>query len=662
MQYVKQQVKTHLLNAIQKNTEIPLPEKCGKLRNTLPDALEKGMKKQNKIFICSVMAAIGAMTAVPAAASAAENDKAMISEWYTDENGRIFYYDSNGEYVTGTQIIDGQYYLFSENGVEKTGWRTVNGNRCYFDSETGKPVYGWLEYCGRQYYIAPEAGKAVGRFTDAEGGLYLADVHGSVLSENGFVNYEGDCYYINESGMVQTEPTEINGVTYNFSDDGVVVTGWLENGEDKYYVYSDGSLAKGIIALNGMNYAFGEDGKLLYGLQTIDGQTVYAGADGSLATGLIAIGDSVYCFDENCFMVTGLREIADGVFYYFGEDGSAQAGWQNIGEDKYYFGDGFKMFTGIKSVDGKIYYFGEDGKMQTGRLIVDGNKYYFGEDGSAATGLVTIDNGKYYFNEEGVMQTGWQTIDGNKYYFSENGNALTNWQIIDGKKYYFNEECIMLTGRQIIRTFKYYIDENGVVQTGFITLDDGKYYFNADGKMQFGWQTIDGKQYYFDKTSGKMATSGRVDGYNIGPDGVAVPMSDVQKKAASVIASIGKNPDNIYEYVIANNMYKFIESTKSLAQIQTIGWSFFANYAMNNRFVVCYYFAAVTDLYFQEAGLESRVVYGTGRGDGDHYWNQVYINGVWTNYDTCNHYKNVTDAYLKAMNYTWKQIVYPNFN
>ena len=109
-------------------------------------------------------------------------------------------------------------------------------------------------------------------------------------------------------------------------------------------------------------------------------------------------------------------------------------------------------------------------------------------------------------------------------------------------------------------------------------------------------------------------------------------------------------------------MYKFIESTKSLAQIQTIGWSFFANYAMNNRFVVCYYFAAVTDLYFQEAGLESRVVYGTGRGDGDHYWNQVYINGVWTNYDTCNHYKNVTDAYLKAMNYTWKQIVYPNFN
>ena len=58
------------------------------------------------------------------------------------------------------------------------------------------------------------------------------------------------------------------------------------------------------------------------------------------------------------------------------------------------------------------------------------------------------------------------------------------------------------------------------------------------------------------------------------------------------------------------------------------------------------------------------VVYGTGRGDGDHYWNQVKINGVWTNYDTCNMYANVTDAYLKTQGngYTWKQYVYPTFN
>ena len=111
-----------------------------------------------------------------------------------------------------------------------------------------------------------------------------------------------------------------------------------------------------------------------------------------------------------------------------------------------------------------------------------------------------------------------------------------------------------------------------------------------------------------------------------------------------------------------HNKYKFIEATKTLAQIQSIGWSYFAQYAFNNRFVVCYYFAAVQDVLFQEAGYESRIVYGTGRGSGDHYWNQIKVNGVWTNYDACNGYANVTDAYLKAQNYTWKQYVYPKFN
>ena len=78
---------------------------------------------------------------------------------------------------------------------------------------------------------------------------------------------------------------------------------------------------------------------------------------------------------------------------------------------------------------------------------------------------------------------------------------------------------------------------------------------------------------------------------------------------------------------------------------------------MDHEFVVCYYFAAISDLLFQQAGYKTRIVYGTGRGTTDHYWNQVLIDGVWVNYDACNGYFGKTDAFLKEKNYTFKQYI-----
>ena len=102
-----------------------------------------------------------------------------------------------------------------------------------------------------------------------------------------------------------------------------------------------------------------------------------------------------------------------------------------------------------------------------------------------------------------------------------------------------------------------------------------------------------------------------------------------------------------------------METTRTLDQIESLGWGYFANYAMDNRFVVCYYFAALQDLLFHEAGFESRIVYGNGTHASDHYWNQVKINGEWTNYDACNGFAAVSDDFLKAKTYTWYQFVYP---
>ncbi|MDE5854221.1 MAG: transglutaminase-like domain-containing protein, partial [Ruminococcus sp.] len=149
--------------------------------------------------------------------------------------------------------------------------------------------------------------------------------------------------------------------------------------------------------------------------------------------------------------------------------------------------------------------------------------------------------------------------------------------------------------------------------------------------------------------------------YNLTEDGSAVPLSAVQNRAKAIISSTGTDATAIYNYVRNNNKYSLIESTRSLSQIESVGWSYFANYALDNRFVVCYYFAAVTDLLYKQAGYQTRIVYGTGHYTSEHYWNQVYVNGTWLNYDACNGYCGVSDAVLKSKNYTWYQNVYPKY-
>ena len=132
-------------------------------------------------------------------------------------------------------------------------------------------------------------------------------------------------------------------------------------------------------------------------------------------------------------------------------------------------------------------------------------------------------------------------------------------------------------------------------------------------------------------------------------------------KANKILEETGTTPIDIYGFVSNNNKYRYIEETRTLDEIESKGWAYYANYAINNRYVVQYYFAAITELLFQCAGYESRIVYGTGRGTGDHYWNQILIGGEWINYDACNGYYEVDDDYLKKQNYTYKEYLYPRF-
>ena len=317
------------------------------------------------------------------------------------------------------------------------------------------------------------------------------------------------------------------------------------------------------------------------------------------------------------------------------------------------------MQTGFITIDGSRYYFNNEGVMQFKWQKIDDKSYYFGRDGKMFTGIMTIDSEKYYFDKTGVMQTGIQTIDGNIYYFDADGRMSYEWQECDGKKYYFGKNGQAVMGWQTIEGIKYYFDERGVMSVGWKTIGNEKYYFGAEGEVKTGWQIIEGQRYYF-SDNGCMAVNTIRDGYNIDENGKASEFTEVQKRAESILDTIRRNAISIYNYVRKNNTYKYIEYCRTLSEINEKGWGYFANYAMGNRYITSYYFAALQDILFHQAGYESRIVYGTA-GNGDYYWNQVKTDGVWVNYDACGGYSNVSDIYLKSCGYIWYEYVYPKY-
>lgn len=648
------------------------------------------MKNQKKFLVASAMATMSLAVAVPTAVYAAEEDISAeyTSEWVIDNDGRIFYHDETGAMVTGEKEVDGEVYLFSKNGVLKTGWRTVGGIRRYYDTKTGKPLYGKIKICGEEFFVEREKGKIFDSIVkDENGDMYLTGEKGTIVHDEGFLEKDGATYYITSDGKFANGEVTVNGTPYLFGDDRKQKRGWVDiQGKDYYYDIESGAIKlgffnvgdsiyyadaingrkEGIAEINGVEYYFSEEtGQLYTGLIQINDKTKYFYSDGTYATGITEIEGKKFLFDDKGTLVSGLHNV-NGKLYFANEEGLLVSGFRSVDGENYYFGSDFSAQSGLIEIDGNKRLFGENYKMLTGKQSYNGKVYCFDTaTGNMLKGKLLIGGKKYYFStEDGTMQSGWVNFSDGKYYFAEDGSACTGIIEIDGKSYYFHPDtCVMTTGRRLIDGNKYYFDENGVMAKGWVTLDDGKYYFESNGVMATGWKTIGVNKYYFNATNGKMLTNKVQDGLNLNSEGIAVPLSAVQVRAQNILNSIGNSRQSIYNYVCNNNRYKYIEDTRTLAQINQIGWSYFANYALDNRYVVCYYYAAITDLLFQQAGYECRVVYGTGRGTGDHYWNQIYdqTSGTWLNYDTCNGYFGVSFAYLQTQNYTFKQYVFPKY-
>lgn len=236
--------------------------------------------KKTQIFALFLSAAMSfsslpAMGVSAAAADPSLNDTAQISvvkeanggssssvrTGWVQNNGKWFFYASNGMRQTGWAKINNKWYYFDNNGIMKTGWQKIGG-KYYLLGSNGIMKTGWQKVSGKWYYLAADGVMKTG-WNKIGGKWYYLSSGGAMLT--GWQKINNNWYYLGSGGAMYTGPHcyKIGGKYYFFEKGGALANkeGWrVSNLGNNFYVYADGTVAtnKSI-----GNYTAGADGQVV---------------------------------------------------------------------------------------------------------------------------------------------------------------------------------------------------------------------------------------------------------------------------------------------------------------------------------------------------------------------------------------------------------------
>lgn len=163
---------------------------------------------------------------------------AMVKGWYTDANGRKYYYDrETGQMVHGYAVVDGQYLYFDyETGVfADSAWSTIDGADYWYEGG----VKQGLEGRGKEIY---DPG------TDAWYWLDAVDGGKKAVSK--------DVYQESYAGTFADSP-DGTGKWVRYDAEGHMVKGWDRNAYGTYYFDPEtGAMAKGEVVIEGRRCYF----------------------------------------------------------------------------------------------------------------------------------------------------------------------------------------------------------------------------------------------------------------------------------------------------------------------------------------------------------------------------------------------------------------------
>lgn len=291
------------------------------------------------------------------------------------------------------------------------------------------------------------------------------------------------------------------GEWYRFDSNGIMQTGWVQEGDKTFYLKPDGRMIQGeaVETIDGRTYVFAYQNFLLKnGDITIDGVTYTTDGNGCVSTNIV---DKTL---ENT-NPSGQSDQMDYLNAYRRQKGISDLSYDSD-------------LTGVAKA---AYDYGKNINLSTVYSLAVNTGHHIRH--VAFIRATAAENSSYiYLTEDAVnaVQNLWFTRAG---YYKADGTIMVIMAAYD------QEEASQLAPEEIpgrwvnsSGRFKYLkADDTYVVNCWFKSPTDGKWYhFDESGYMQIGWfQDMDGKWYYLSPETGEMMTDTTVDGYSVGPDG-----------------------------------------------------------------------------------------------------------------------------------------------
>lgn len=131
--------------------------------------------------VFSIMASGGVMVYADEA-QVPENPGQEITTGWVNDNGKIYYADETGTYVTGWQKINGNKYYFSKKtSVMYKGFKKISGSKYYFGKTSGKMYTGFARISGKRYYFGKTSGKMYTGMHKIKKNVYTFDDKGVLV-------------------------------------------------------------------------------------------------------------------------------------------------------------------------------------------------------------------------------------------------------------------------------------------------------------------------------------------------------------------------------------------------------------------------------------------------------------------------------------------------
>ena len=364
-------------------------------------------------------------------------------------NGLVTALDGNGNPVTGWKYMyndDGaNYYHFNAYGKLDTGWYSEDGNLYYLDPENGKLVVGETYVNGILYNFKEDG--ALDLKDTVQKQKALAEIVKTINQPIQEIDIK-----VYEEGKWEYDQKSDNWKFYVLDSNGKknsIKNDWFEvykDGKEYWYLTDvDGNMMKGWVHSNGSVYYLREQGNEI----------------GTMVKGMNIINNETYAFDENGKYIDDLTRL--------GDINKLQQSLSMV-HSVAFATDVMEAIN--KNIENQI------AILNNQNLAVEKNNVVEESD-ITREGYwkydVNTNNWSFYLTEK--------YADGTKV-----EKAAKGWTVIDGEYYCFDEKGGLITGLVEYEGNYYYLDENP----------------ERRGRMFTGTLEYEGNTLYFDPYTGKL--------------------------------------------------------------------------------------------------------------------------------------------------------------